>query len=982
MKRINFLAKPITIITVMMLLFTSCASLAVLGGEGAWARATLKKLTLREKIAQMMLFHAMSMSFLNDESEEWQELVDLIQSDGIGGIHLSRGDVSSSLTMMNRLQKLSRVPILFDADIERGVGQRFPGSTDLPVLMAVGATGNPEYAYQTGRITALEGKAVGIHLNLMPVVDVNNNPANPIINTRSYGEDPQKVIEFSRAFIRGMRDNGMLGTAKHFPGPAATETDSHSNLAVIPSDSARLWSVELPPFIAAIEEGIDLVMTAHIRAPDYQPHAETPATLSKFWTTEVLRKQLGFKGVVITDAMDMGGVTQNYTDAYALIEAINAGNDIIIIKTYNLRRSIDIVEKAVRDGLISEDRINEAALKMLMLKEKVGLHRNRYTSQEQAYKLVGNPEFQQIVNEIAADAITLVKNEGDLVPLRATTEDDTVYVIDLYDYPYNHSLTLVTRGLMYSGLPVQPLQLDESDPPEYYESVVASIPESGRVVLNAFCSLGVRKDRIFLPDHQVQFVKALRERTDRLIVTSFGTPYLIQAFPEVPAYLAAYHYSGLMQRALAGALLGETAISGRLPITIPGVAEIGTGVQLPENPLEMEEPPPPPPHVVRALPEEVGADISHIRPMLEATVEDTAWPGGVLLAARNGKIFIHEAFGFHTYEKQHPTTRGDIFDLASVTKTVATTSAVMKLVELGQLGLDDKVVSYLPGFRGPDPEQTRMKSQVTVRHLLTHTSGWPEWQPVYLMGKTAEERLNSMYALPLVAPPGTQYAYSCKGFITLGKIVEKVTSQPLDQFVQDSIFQRLGMNSTYYNPPVTRFKRVVPTEVDTIYRHTLVKGVVHDENAYSIGGVSGNAGLFSTANDLAIFSQMMLNGGVYRDSVIFQPETVELFTQRANVLEGSSRCLGWDSPPGEESCGIYASSNSFGHTGFTGISLWVDPDSQMIVVLLTNAVHPHREWKIPKYFDWRQRVVSAVYECFPNAVPNPALIEQEATAPH
>ncbi len=378
-------------------------------------------------------------------------------------------------------------------------------------------------------------------------------------------------------------------------------------------------------------------------------------------------------------------------------------------------------------------------------------------------------------------------------------------------------------------------------------------------------------------------------------------------------------------------------------------------------------------HLVSALPAEVGAETSNLVALLNAAVADSAWPGGVLLAARDGKNFLHEAFGYHTYARQRPTTQGDIFDLASVTKVVATTSAVMRLVDSGHIRLDDKVVSYLPKFRGPDREQTRLKSSVTIRHLLTHTSGLPPFRLFYRISGTVENRLDSVYATPLDTLPETRYNYSDIGLILLGKLVESVNGQALDSFVDRTVLRPQGMKSSCFRPPASLMERIVPTEVDAEGRAGVIRGTVHDGNAFSLGGVAGHAGLFSTVADLAVFSQMMLNKGVYRDSLIFQPETVELFTRRANLIPGSSRCLGWDSPAGEASAGIYASSSSFGHTGYTGTSLWIDPDSQLIVILLTNAVHPNREWKYPKYFDWRQRIHSAVYECFPHPRRNPEL---------
>ena len=357
-----------------------------------------------------------------------------------------------------------------------------------------------------------------------------------------------------------------------------------------------------------------------------------------------------------------------------------------------------------------------------------------------------------------------------------------------------------------------------------------------------------------------------------------------------------------------------------------------------------------------------------LRYLLEEAVSDSAWPGGVLFAARKGEVVFFEAVGFHTYKKENPTRPDDIFDLASVTKVIATTSAVMKCYERGLIDLDDPVQKYLPAFR----ENGKNKQKITIRNLLTHTSGLPPFKQYFLMDTDAEARIDSVLRTQTIYAPGDTTVYSDVGLISLGKLIESVTGQPLDVFVQQQIFSPLGMKNTGYNPSKDKLERIVPTEI-SLLTGTLIHGIVHDENSYSMGGVTGHAGLFSTAGDLAIFSQMMLNKGTYDSVRIFEPETVDLFTKRANITENSSRCLGWDSPSGRASGGVYLSDASFGHTGFTGTSLWIDPENQIVVILLTNAVHPHRSWKSPKYYQWRQRIHSAVYEVLGFSEPNPKL---------
>ncbi|MEE1574274.1 MAG: serine hydrolase, partial [Candidatus Neomarinimicrobiota bacterium] len=329
--------------------------------------------------------------------------------------------------------------------------------------------------------------------------------------------------------------------------------------------------------------------------------------------------------------------------------------------------------------------------------------------------------------------------------------------------------------------------------------------------------------------------------------------------------------------------------------------------------------------------------------------------------------------GYHTYDKQRSTRKTDIFDLASITKVIATTSAVMKLVEKGQLDLDEIVVVYLPEFKGKQAKYFQQKNEITIKHLLTHTAGLPPFKQYYLMDKNFETRLDSVFnTVPEFGLADTT-VYSDVGLITLGKILEKVSGISLEVLVDSLVFKPLGMNTTFYNPPPEKLHRIVPTEIAHGYRTGLIHGEVHDENAHSLGGIAGHAGLFSTAEDLAVFSQMMLNGGIYGWKRIFREETIDLFTTRANVVAGSSRCLGWDSPSGKASGGVYLRDNSFGHTGYTGTSLWIDSENDMFVILLTNAVHPNRSWKSPKYFDWRQRIHSAVYEAVGITEQNPNL---------
>ena len=946
-----------------MLILLGCVSNQTAVPSSAWARRTLRHMTLRQKVAQMMVYHT-RLDYLQADSKRWQEIVKLIETDGIGTLHVWGGTAASARALLNEMQRRSRIPILVQADLEYGLDGRFKGGTALPWPMALTATGDPNLAFEAGRITAEEGRALGIQLALAPVVDVNNNPDNPIINTRSFGEDPDQVITYASRFMQGLRSHGMLATAKHFPGHGDTQTDSHSALAKIPEDSTRLWSVELKPFQAMIDGGVDLVMVGHLDAGIFQEEPGVPATLSPFMLQDILRDRMGFRGTIITDAMAMGGITRGYSDRYALIQTIKAGADIVI-QNYDYKLSVDEVVKAVQDGLISESRIDASVLRILTLKSRLGLDRENTVSLKKMMAHYGTPHNQTVAANIMQKSITLVRDSLKQVPLQLTATD-SIYIIDIKDRTADHDISTM-RAQLQRALPrTVGYAVDNSDPPQCYSELLAAIPDSALVIANVFSQTRMKKNRVQLPTLQDQFIRQLNQKTPRLIVTVFGTPYLLRSFPDVRAALVCYSSQRQMQSAAAQALLGTANITGHLPVAVPNVAERGTGLVRSGVPQLI----PRPKHRVRetqklfyhVAPEEVGADPGKIMPWVNQALQEHAWPGGVLLAAKDGQIFIDEYFGKHLYGGKRHTYRGDIFDLASVTKVIATTSAAMYLYERGKLNLDTTVVSYLPGFQGPDSLNTALKRTITIKQLLTHTAGLKPFKTFYKMEAPSRAALvDSVLQSELDTLPGTRYRYSDIGLITLGKVLEKLAGTDLKTFTDSVIFRPLAMTATGYLPKAP-LDQIVPTEYSEL-ENGFIHGHVHDENSYALGGITGHAGLFSTDMDLARFAQMMLNKGSLGDTVIFQPETVELFTHRANLLdEESSRCLGWDSPSETASGGVYLSANSFGHTGFTGTSIWIDPDNQIFVILLTNAVNPDRKYKYPNYFDWRQRIHAAIYE--------------------
>jgi beta-N-acetylhexosaminidase len=899
-----------------------------------WVAQTLKQMNADEKTGQLFSVFYYG-GFTSAESPEYQELIRDVEQKHIGSFAIStqtsplgidRSQVYPTAVLANLLQSHAKVPLLIGADFERGTAMRLDEGTSFPYPMAVAAAGRPADAYTMGKITALEARSVGVPWIFAPDADVNDNPDNPVINVRSFGEDPARVSEFVAAFVRGVEENGGLATAKHFPGHGDTNTDSHLDLPTVNSDRQHLDQVELAPFRAAIAAGVGSIMTAHLDVPSLDPAPELPATLSHRITTDLLRSEMGFDGLVVTDDLGMGGVTNRYPPGEAAVRAILAGADILLAPQV-LDASLEAVRDAVVSGRIPMSRVDESVTRVLRAKAKLGLDKSKLVDLNALATTFNRPEFDRAALDIADRGVTLLRDDQHILPLDSTKPMRAllVAVSGNYDtYPALNleqelrwrvdSLTTVRTDTKFSKADGVKLPA-----PDTYDVAIAAI----------FVRVVDAKGSIGLPDDQVALVNRLLAAGKPVIVACFGSPYVVQRFPEAKTWLAAFSTVDVAERAMGRALFGQIAVGGRLPVNIPGVASLGAGLNIAADPMKL--------HAGDA---NTDAKLKPAYNLLDRAVADHAFPGGVLAVGYHDELVVH-AFGRQTYDTASPAvTPNTIYDAASLTKPVVTTSLVAMQVEAGRIALDAPVARYIPEWSdGPNKE---WRQAVTIRHLLTHTSGLPAHEDYFLSIHSDREAIAKICAEPLEYAPGSKSVYSDLGFMLLGKILSRVTGKPLDQLARENIFAPLGMADTMFNPPKTLRDRIAPTENDTTYRKRLLVGEVHDENAFAMGGVAGHAGMFSTASDLAAFSQMLLNGGVYAQQRFLTRTTIAQFTAPQSISAGT-RALGWTVPTPDSSSGHYFSTHSFGHTGFTGTSIWVDPDRQLFVILLTNRVYPTRD---------------------------------------
>ena len=925
-----------------------------------WVDNKLQSMTLKQKIGQLFIHTVAPYTTQSNK----QNISDAVKEYGIGGLLFSGGEIGKQIELTNYAQSMAEIPLLITFDGECGLAMRLKGTPSFPRNRVLGCIQNDTLLYEYGKEVARQLREIGVHVNFAPVADIDNNPKNPVINTRSFGSDRENVARKVVAYSRGLQDGGVLAVCKHFPGHGDTEVDSHKSLPVLPFTRERLDSIELYPFRKAIEAGVGGMMVGHLNVTSIDNKA---ASVSHAVVTELLKNELHFSGLVFTDALEMKGISSNpYVSAQALI----AGNDMVLAPR-NLKRELDGVLKAVKEGKITEDEINEKCRKVLTYKYAFGLDRRPVVAKEGVMARINKSYTNDLMNRIKTSAVTVIKDSDEMLPLDLSLSGTVVL---------NVSSTLSETYPFYN-------QINDTYPVTWLHANLDSlqylkkkITPAQRIIVAVYTS---KVDK---------YKKVLAElaKGKPTILICFNSHKVLQKLDDVvaqsSAVVLAHSDDKPVQKFVAEMLLGNKRVDGRLSVDYNDEYKAGLGVVVdPDKPR-------------RYKPEEFGMDskgLARIDSIAMYGIENGAYPGCHVLVWKNGYPVYNKCFGTHTYESDRKVKENDLYDLASLTKTTATMLAVMKLYDDGKLNLTDKISNYVPEMKSTN------KENITIQELLYHESGLPAYLPFYkkaidtksckggmykkykdanhsvkvannlyictnysFLSEWVSDKETSEYSLKVsdnmyIKPEfksvilkeiadtplkGHSYRYSCLNFMLLKEAVENISGMPMDEFLEENFYKPMGLVHTMYNP-LKRYSKdeIIPTVKEDFLRKGPVHGYVHDEAAAMLGGVSGNAGLFSTAKEVATIYQMLLDKGVMGDRRYLTRATCELFLTMKS--KNSRRGLGFDKPDKEKPengyCAPETPASVFGHTGFTGTCAWADPDNDLVFVFLCNRIYPN-----------------------------------------
>jgi len=920
----------------------------------AWSDSVLTSLSLEEKVGQLLMVDLpLSASISNpDERNAMREDLERL---GPGGVIIFAADPVQAALHLSWAQYSSPLPLLVGLDAEWGAGYRLRGLNRLPDAMAIGASGNHDFARVSGEITAKQAASVGVNVIFAPTVDVNINPANPVIGTRSWSDHPDSVVAFAGSFIQGVESEGLLPVMKHFPGHGGTSRDSHTDLPIAEASQEEFEQIHVHPFKKLIADTDAAVMSAHIIPEGHLFTDSKAATFSSRILNDLLRDSLEYGGLVFTDALNMAGAASAGSPVERSLAALEAGADVLLMPPNPNEVKAGII-KAVRSGELSEARIDSSVIRVLRAKETLGLHQEAGALDTDAlFGSIDNQDVQQELRFLSRDAVTVLK-DGALLPVAPSTSMALVS-IDFRSRNRGpegpaHRFKQILED--HRGAPVNLIEVAPRTWTGQMPTILRNTQEHDIVVIADYTG-----NTPVFGWNQVDFVRDVSAGPARIVYVSFGKPYALPDLADFPSViLQSYDASEAMAEATADVLFGLADAKGRLPVHISRDWPRGSGLNLPARFAA--------PDVASAAGLD-AATLSSLSGLLEQAIADSAFPTAALAIGRDLTVAHQGLHGYHTFESDRALNDQDVFDLASLTKVISTTTAIMLLVEDGLVDLDRPVADYLPAFG------QNGKGMVTVRDLLSHTGGLIPFVPFHMQGvRSGAEVRRRILSDTLAYEPGSRSRYSDFGPITLAWMTEEITGEPFDRFVTRRVFEPLAMVKTGYHSSRTRNRGdAVPTETDDYFRNRTLQGEVHDETAWLLGGTAGHAGLFSTLRDLTRFAGMLSREGRIGETPFLKPETIRRFTKRVDPEGRHTRALGWDtkSMTGYSSAGGRFGPRSFGHTGFTGTSFWYDPDAHLYVILLTNRVHPTRDNR--KHIPIRPAVANAAFEALDMGL-NPA----------
>lgn len=910
--------------------------------DNNWVDSVYASMTFEEKVGQLFMVAAYS----NKDEKHFAAIDKLITENKLGGLIFFQGGPVRQAKLTNRFQAKSKIPLFIGIDAEWGLSMRLDSTYRYPYNMTLGAIKNLELIEKVGKQMGKQSKRLGIHFNFSPVLDINTNPKNPIIGNRSFGEDKNNVTNKAIALMNGLHSQGIFCTGKHFPGHGDTATDSHVGLPIVNFDKKRLDTVELYPYKKLFEAGLESVMVAHLNVPSLEQKPDTPSSISYNVVTNLLKKELNFKGLIFTDALNMKGASNFKSPGEIDLAAFLAGNDVLLFPE-NVPLAFEKFREAYQNKIITDERLEHSVKKILEYKFKAGLNKYKPVEINNLYKDLNAPENEALHYALYENATTLLKNDNKLLPIKDLQQK--IAYVKIGD---DASDAFVTALKSYTEI----TEIKADTPAEYNKK----LSKFDLVIIGFHKTDKAWKNQEFTTT-EIALVNEIA-RKNKVILDVFAKPYTLlpfQSFSDIETLLISYQNNKVSNEVAAEIIFGAVEAKGMLPVSINKF--FFANKKLTTTNLK---------RLGFATPEYVGMDsqkLNEIDAIAKKVVSKKIAPGMQILVARKGKIVYQKAFGYHTYDSIVKVKNTDLYDVASITKMVATLPLVMQQFEKKKLNLDTYLGEMLPEFKNSD------KDSIPFKDLLTHSARLQAWIPFYKatldscgipLPKYYSKTKSREFSIPVAHDfylrhdykdtiikeivnskllERKRYVYSDFTFIILKEYLEHATGKTLDELSNEHFFQPLGMTHTLFNP-LDKFpaNEIAPTEIDNYFRHSTLQGYVHDMAAAMFGGVSGHAGVFSNSLDIAKIMQLFLQKGYYGNQMYFTPETFEIFNTCYYCEEGNRRGLGFDKPQlsGEgPTCGC-VSRSSFGHTGFTGTIAWADPETELIYVFLSNRTFP------------------------------------------